>query len=76
MSEQEALKKRCRPIKAKDGSYFWYGVNIKRQENSLWGVWFNYRDKMSSDHKTLKECMEVIELYWKRKSKKHLRLVK
>lgn len=71
------MKPRIRPIKDKneEGLYRWNGLRIKRQENKLWGVWFNYRDKLSSDHKTLKECMAVIDLHWMRKSKKHLRLV-
>lgn len=71
------VKQRTRPIKDKheDGLYRWNGLRIKRQENKLWGVWFNYRDKMSSDIETLKKCTDIIDLYWMRKSKKHLRLV-
>jgi len=72
------MKARCRPIADKKiyGLYRWNGLIIKKQENKLWGIWFNYRDKLSSDNKTLKECMEVIDLHWMRKSKTHLRLVK
>jgi hypothetical protein len=71
------MNKRSRPFKIKYGSgaYHWHGFIIKRQTNNLWGVWWNHKDKMSSDNKTLKDCMEVVEFYWKVKSKKHLRLV-
>lgn len=65
---------RSRPIKCKD-CYRWNGLMIKRQDNKLWGIWFNYRDKMMSDLKTLSQCMKEIDLYFLRKSKKHLRLV-
>ena len=72
------MKARVRPIKDKHtpGTYRWNGLIIKRQDNGLWGVWFNYRDKHSDDHRTLKDCMEAIDLHWKRKSRTHLQLVR
>lgn len=72
------MNARKRPFKQKNqkDTYRWNGLIIKKQDNKLWSVWFNYRDELASDIKTLKECMDVIDLHYKRKSKTHLRLVK